>query len=90
MASRALAAIHASANESGYDAFSSAARAVSLTHGYLQDLHDNMARAVEDCLSIDEACAQADWSKYELVTAFEEAHRSSAYSVFLRTENAMF
>ncbi len=67
-----------------------AARAVSFTRGYLQDLRDHMARAVEEFLSFDEAYAQADWSEYEDVTAFEETHRRNAYAVFLEVESEMF
>jgi len=72
------------------EATGSAARAVSFTRGYLQDLRATMSAAVEDFLSFDEAYDGADWSKYENVAAFEETHRRNAYAVFLEVESEMF
>ncbi|AHE98015.1 MBL fold metallo-hydrolase [Thioalkalivibrio paradoxus] len=72
------------------DATRHAARAVSFTRGYLRDLRETMADAVENFLSFDEAYDAADWSKYENVTAFAETHRRNASAVFLEIESEMF
>jgi glyoxylase-like metal-dependent hydrolase (beta-lactamase superfamily II) len=72
------------------EATAEAARAVSFTRGYLQDLREHMGRAVEDFMSFDEAYAGADWSKYENLPAFAETHRRNANAVFLEMEAAMF
>jgi len=71
-------------------ATSEAARAVSFTRGYLQDLREHMGEAVEEFLSFEEAYARADWSKYEDMPAFVETHRRNANAVFLEMEAAMF
>lgn len=60
-------------------------KALQFTLGYLRFVHDNMANAVENLLSFDEAYAAMDWSKYEKMPAFQ-ANRMNAYSVFLGLE----
>jgi glyoxylase-like metal-dependent hydrolase (beta-lactamase superfamily II) len=60
--------------------------AVTLTRDYLAYLRDVMGAAVENFQSFDEAYAQADWSRFEKLPAFEEANRRNAYQVFLSME----
>ncbi|AGA34610.1 SoxH- like protein [Thioalkalivibrio nitratireducens DSM 14787] len=72
------------------EATAQAARAVSFTRGYLQDLRDQMGAAVQDFLSFDEAFDGADWSQYRGLPAFDETHRRNANAVFLEIESEMF
>ena len=61
--------------------------AIDFTYGYLKFLHDNMARAVEDIMTFDEAYAAMDWTPYEKLPA-AQANRMNANSVFLNLEAA--
>jgi hypothetical protein len=42
-----------------------------------------MGAAVEDLVDFDEAYAEADWSRFEKLPAFEAANRVNAYAVYL-------
>lgn len=59
---------------------------VSLTRDYLRFLREEMARAVDDMLSFDEAYAAIDWSRFSALPAFEDANRRNAYNVYLRMQ----
>lgn len=60
-------------------------KALQFTLGYLRFVHDNMAAAVEDLISFDEAYAALDWSAYKKMPAFQ-VNRLNAYSVYLGLE----
>lgn len=60
--------------------------AIKLTRGYLAYLREKLGQAVEDFTPFDEAYAAIDWSKFEALPAFDEAHRRNAYQVFLSLE----
>jgi glyoxylase-like metal-dependent hydrolase (beta-lactamase superfamily II) len=60
-------------------------KALQFTLGYLHFVHDNMAKAVENLVSFDEAYAAMDWSKYEKMPAFQ-VNRTNAYYVYLGLE----
>jgi glyoxylase-like metal-dependent hydrolase (beta-lactamase superfamily II) len=59
--------------------------AVKFTLGYLRFLHDNLAKAVEDLMTFEEAYAAMDWSRYEKMPA-AQANHMNAYYVFLGLE----
>lgn len=63
------------------------AEAIEFTYGYLKYLYDNMAQAVENLSTFDEAYSAMDWTPYEKLPAFQ-ANRMNAYSVFLNLEAA--
>lgn len=60
--------------------------AVELTRDYLAYLREVMGEAVENFQSFDAAYAEADWSRFAQLPAFEEANRRNAYQVFLAME----
>jgi glyoxylase-like metal-dependent hydrolase (beta-lactamase superfamily II) len=60
-------------------------KALQFTLGYLHFVHDNMANAVENLVSFDEAYSAMDWSKYEKMPAFQ-VNRTNAYYVYLGLE----
>lgn len=60
--------------------------AIKLTRDYLAYLREQLGQAVEDFTPFDEAYAAIDWSKYEALPAFDEAHRRNAYQVYLSLE----
>ncbi|MDD4882002.1 MAG: MBL fold metallo-hydrolase [Gallionellaceae bacterium] len=59
---------------------------LALTRDYLNFLRAEMARAVADLTSFEEAYGQTDWSRYERMPAFREANRSNAYNTYLLME----
>jgi glyoxylase-like metal-dependent hydrolase (beta-lactamase superfamily II) len=59
---------------------------IALTRGYLLYLHEQMAAAVNDFISFDEAYDAVDWSEYRELPAFDEANRRNAYQVYLSQE----
>jgi glyoxylase-like metal-dependent hydrolase (beta-lactamase superfamily II) len=59
---------------------------IVLTREYLQLLRKTMGAAVEEFVPFDEAYADADWSAFEMMPAFEEANRRNAYQVYLGIE----
>ncbi len=59
---------------------------VSLTRDYLRFLRDEMASAVDEMLTFDEAYAGIDWSRFSALPAFEDANRRNAYNVYLRMQ----
>jgi glyoxylase-like metal-dependent hydrolase (beta-lactamase superfamily II) len=63
------------------------AEAIKFTYNYLKFLYDNMAHAVDELMTFDEAYNAMDWSPYEKLPA-AQANRMNAYFVFLSLENA--
>jgi len=59
---------------------------LTLTRDYLKYVREQMGRAVENLVPFDEAYARTDWSKYEKMPAFIEAHRRNAYNTYLLME----
>lgn len=57
--------------------------AIVMTRDYLAYLREVMGAAVEDLVDFDEAYAEADWSRFEKLPAFEAANRINAYAVYL-------
>jgi hypothetical protein len=62
-------------------------KALTFTLGYLRFVHDNMASAVENLQTFDEAYAALDWSCYEKMPA-AQVNRMNAYYVCLGLEAA--
>ncbi len=59
---------------------------LTLTRDYLRYLRQRMGRAVEDLTPFDEAYDNTDWSMYEKMPAFREAHRRNAYNTYILME----
>lgn len=59
--------------------------AVNFTLGYLNFLHDNLSKAVENMQPFDEAYEAMDWSEYKDMPA-ARANRMNAYYVYLGLE----
>ncbi|MDP1526593.1 MAG: MBL fold metallo-hydrolase [Rhodocyclaceae bacterium] len=59
---------------------------LALTRDYLIDLRQQMGQAVADFLPFDEAFARADWSRWQGMPAYHEAHRRNAYNTYLLME----
>lgn len=60
--------------------------AVARTADYVGFLRETMGGAVENLQDFDSAYAEADWSRFENLPAFEAANRRNAYQVFLSLE----
>lgn len=71
-------------------AFDEPGKAISFTREYIAFVREKMRAAVEDFVPFDEAYAQADWSRYEDLPAFEATNRGNAYRVYLEMEEASF
>ena len=61
-------------------------KAIELTRNYLAYLREQLGKAVEEFIPFDEAYEAIDWSAFEHLPAFEEAHRRNAYQVYLSLE----
>lgn len=59
---------------------------LTLTRDYLRYVRQQMGRAVEDLTPFEEAYANTDWSMYEKMPAFREAHRRNAYNTYILME----
>lgn len=59
---------------------------IRFTQDYLRYVRREMGKAVENFTPFDEAYAQADWSRYQGLPAFEAANRANAYNVYLQME----
>lgn len=59
---------------------------LTLTRDYLKYVREQMGRAVENLLSFKEAYANTDWSMYERMPAFREAHRRNAFNTYILME----
>lgn len=64
--------------------------AVRSTLRYLSYVRETMAAAVEEMIQFDEAYAEADWSEFSHLPAFEATHRRNAFGVYLSLEAAQF
>ena len=62
------------------------AETIALTRAYLAYLREVMGAAVDDFTPFDEAYAEADWSRFENLPAFEAGNRINAYQVYLSME----
>ncbi len=67
-------------------AASDPAAAIALTRRYLERLRQVMGRAVEEMEEFATAFEAADWSEFEGLPAYREAHRPNAYNVYLSME----
>ena len=61
-------------------------KTISQTRAYLAYLREVMGAAVDEFIPFDEAYAEADWSRFEDLPAFEEGNRINAYQVYLSME----
>jgi len=61
-------------------------KAIAQTRRYLAFLRENMAAAVDDLTSFDEAYRRIDWSEFAHLPAFVQANRRNAYQVYLSIE----
>ena len=59
---------------------------ISLTRRYLAYLRKVLGEGIEDLTPFDEVYAEADWSEFEDLPAFEEGNRINAYQVYLSME----
>lgn len=59
---------------------------ISLTRSYLAHLRQVMGAGIEDFTPFDEVYADADWSKFKDLPAFDEGNRINAYQVYLSME----
>ncbi|MFO8155044.1 MAG: MBL fold metallo-hydrolase [Pseudomonadota bacterium] len=64
--------------------------ALTLTRRYIAEVRRVMEEAVENFMSFEEAYEAADWSEFEDLPAFDQAHRRNAYRVYLEVENEAF
>jgi glyoxylase-like metal-dependent hydrolase (beta-lactamase superfamily II) len=67
-------------------ASTSPAKTIALTRAYIAYLRDVMGAAVDEFVPFDEAYAEADWSEFEHLPAFEAGNRINAYQVYLSME----
>lgn len=61
-------------------------KAITLTRHYLETVRQTMSDAVDELQPFDEAYAEADWSVFEKLPAFEAGHRRNVYQVYLSIE----
>ena len=61
-------------------------KTIALTRAYLAYLREVMGAAVDEFIPFDEAYAEADWSEFEDMPAFEAGNRINAYQVYLSME----
>jgi glyoxylase-like metal-dependent hydrolase (beta-lactamase superfamily II) len=59
---------------------------IALTRSYLAHLRRVMGAGIEDFTPFDEVYANADWSKFKDLPAFDESNRVNAYQVYLSME----
>ena len=62
------------------------AESIALTRRYLAALREVMGEAVDEMADFATAFDAADWSEFQNMPAFEEAHRRNAYQVYLSME----
>lgn len=61
-------------------------QAIRATRHYLATIRKVMSKAVENMDDFAETFDKTDWSEFEHLPAFKEAHRRNAYQVFLSME----
>ncbi|UCB55790.1 MAG: MBL fold metallo-hydrolase [Thiotrichales bacterium] len=59
---------------------------IALTRAYIAYLREVMGAAVDEFIPFDEAYAEADWSRFEQLPAFDAGNRINAYQVYLSME----
>ena len=59
---------------------------ISLTRRYLAHLRKVMGTGIEELTPFDEVYADADWSEFKDLPAFDEGNRINAYQVYLSME----
>ena len=59
---------------------------ISLTRRYIAHLRQVLGVGIEDLLPFDEVYADADWSEFKDLPAFEAGNRINAYQVYLSME----
>ncbi|MBT8118928.1 MAG: MBL fold metallo-hydrolase [Gammaproteobacteria bacterium] len=59
---------------------------ISLTRRYLAHLRKVLGEGIEELMPFDEVYAEADWSEFKDLPAFEEGNRINAYQVYLSME----
>jgi glyoxylase-like metal-dependent hydrolase (beta-lactamase superfamily II) len=59
---------------------------LTLTRDYLIFLRAEMGRAVSELIPFEEAYEKTNWSRYEMMPAFEEANRRNAYNTYILME----
>lgn len=59
---------------------------LTLTRDYLNDLREQMGKAVAEMIPFEEAYLATDWSRYASLPAFTEANRVNAYNTYLLME----
>jgi glyoxylase-like metal-dependent hydrolase (beta-lactamase superfamily II) len=59
---------------------------ISLTRRYLAYLREVLGEGIEELTPFDVVYAEADWSEFKDLPAFEEANRINAYQVYLSME----
>jgi glyoxylase-like metal-dependent hydrolase (beta-lactamase superfamily II) len=59
---------------------------ISLTRRYLAHLRKVMGTGIEDLTPFDEVYAEADWSEFKDLPAFDAGNRINAYQVYLSME----
>ena len=59
---------------------------LNLTRDYLKYVREQMGKAVAEMIPFEEAYMATDWSKYERMPAFVEAHRRNAYNTYILME----
>ncbi|MCG6885649.1 MAG: MBL fold metallo-hydrolase [Proteobacteria bacterium] len=64
-------------------------QAIRVTRRYLAYIRKVMGEAVLEMDAFDEAYAQADWSEFKDLPAFEAANRRNAYQVYLSLEEEL-
>ncbi len=62
------------------------AESIALTRRYIAALREVMGGAVEEMADFATAFDAADWSEFENMPAYDEAHRRNAYQVYLSME----
>jgi len=59
---------------------------ISLTRRYLAYLREVLGEGIDELMPFDEVYANADWSEFEDLPAFDEGNRINAYQVYLSME----
>jgi glyoxylase-like metal-dependent hydrolase (beta-lactamase superfamily II) len=59
---------------------------ISLTRRYLAYLRKVLGEGIDELMPFDEVYADADWSEFEDLPAFDEGNRINAYQVYLSME----
>ena len=63
--------------------------AIIMTRDYLAFLRQTFGTAVDELQEFEEAYAEADWSRFEKLPAFEAANRINAFGVYLSLEREL-